>query len=86
MLDASPRFSLGSAALYAEMSGRAAELGFTDVVTHWPRADGPYAGKESVLEEVAAACTAERAADAQPMPRGAPARSSGPGSPPRARP
>ena len=54
MLDASPRFSLGSAALHAEMSGRAAELGFTDVVTHWPRPEGPYAGDESVLEEVAA--------------------------------
>jgi len=54
MLDASPRFSLESAALYLEMSGRAAGLGFTDVVTHWPRAEGPYAGDESVLAEVAA--------------------------------
>jgi alkanesulfonate monooxygenase SsuD/methylene tetrahydromethanopterin reductase-like flavin-dependent oxidoreductase (luciferase family) len=53
MLDASPRFSLESAALHREMSGRAAGLGFTDVVTHWPRRDGPYAGAESVLEEVA---------------------------------
>ena len=53
MLDGSPRFSLGSAALHAEMSGRAAELGFTDAVTHWPRPEGPYAGEESVLEEVA---------------------------------
>ena len=34
--------------------GRAAELGFTDVVTHWPRPDGPYAGDEAVLEAVAA--------------------------------
>ncbi len=53
-LDASPHFSLGSAALYAEMTGRAADLGFTDVVTHWPRPDGPYAGDEAVLEQVAA--------------------------------
>lgn len=53
-LDSSPRFSLGSAELYAEMAGRAAALGFTDVVTHWPRADGPYAGDVRVLEEVAA--------------------------------
>jgi len=53
-LDSSPRFSLESVELYAEMAGRAAELGFTDVVTHWPRAEGPYAGDVSVLEAVAA--------------------------------
>ena len=53
-LDASPRYALESAATYAEMAGRAAELGFTDVVTHWPRAEGPYAGDEAVLEQVAA--------------------------------
>lgn len=52
-LDSSPVFSLSSVALYEEMSGRAAELGFTDVVAHWPRPDGPYAGSERVLEEVA---------------------------------
>ncbi len=33
--------------------GRAADLGFTDVVAHWPREDGIYAGDESVLEAVA---------------------------------
>ena len=53
-LDASPRYSLESADLYAEMTGRAADLGFTDVVTTWPRPDGPYAGREDVLERVAA--------------------------------
>ncbi|MBK6443419.1 MAG: LLM class flavin-dependent oxidoreductase [Actinomycetales bacterium] len=53
-LDASPRFALESAGLYAEMSGRAGELGFTDVITHWPRPDGPYAGDVRVLEAVAA--------------------------------
>ncbi|MBM6404490.1 LLM class flavin-dependent oxidoreductase [Phycicoccus sp. CSK15P-2] len=52
-LDSSPRYSLESAGLHAEMSGRAAELGFTDVVCHWPRAEGPYAGDPAVLEEVA---------------------------------
>ena len=36
------------------MTGRAAELGFTDVITHYPRPDGPYAGDVSVLERVAA--------------------------------
>jgi alkanesulfonate monooxygenase SsuD/methylene tetrahydromethanopterin reductase-like flavin-dependent oxidoreductase (luciferase family) len=53
LLDASPRYALESVDLYAEMSGRAAELGFTDVVTHWPRPDGPYAGDVAVLEAVA---------------------------------
>jgi alkanesulfonate monooxygenase SsuD/methylene tetrahydromethanopterin reductase-like flavin-dependent oxidoreductase (luciferase family) len=53
-LDSSPQFSLASVALFEEMTGRAGELGFTDVITHWPRPDGPYAGDVSVLEEVAA--------------------------------
>ncbi|WP_270886940.1 LLM class flavin-dependent oxidoreductase [Pedococcus sp. 5OH_020] len=52
-LDGGPRFSLESAELFEEMTGRAAELGFTDVVTHWPRRDGPYAGRAEVLDEVA---------------------------------
>ena len=52
-LDGAPRFSLESAELFTEMVGRAGELGFTDVVTHWPRAEGVYAGSEAVLEEVA---------------------------------
>ena len=53
-LDGSPRYALESVGLYAEkVTGRAAELGFTDVVTHWPRPDGVYAGREAVLEEVA---------------------------------
>ncbi|HEY1572345.1 MAG TPA: LLM class flavin-dependent oxidoreductase [Pseudonocardiaceae bacterium] len=53
-LDSSPTYSLTSVARFTEMIGRAAELGFTDVVAHWPRADGVYAGRESVVEEVAA--------------------------------
>jgi alkanesulfonate monooxygenase SsuD/methylene tetrahydromethanopterin reductase-like flavin-dependent oxidoreductase (luciferase family) len=59
-LDSSPRFSLESVDLYTEMAGRAAELGFTDVVTHWPRPDGPYAGDEAVLEAVAAGVVGAR--------------------------
>jgi hypothetical protein len=35
------------------MAGRAGDLGFTDVITHWPRPDGVYAGDVAVLEEVA---------------------------------
>ena len=53
-LDASGTFALTSADYFADAVGRAAELGFTDVITHWPRPSGWYAGDESVLESVAA--------------------------------
>lgn len=52
-LDSAPVFSLSSVAAFEDAAGRAAELGFTDVVTHWPRPDGVYAGSEAVLERVA---------------------------------
>jgi alkanesulfonate monooxygenase SsuD/methylene tetrahydromethanopterin reductase-like flavin-dependent oxidoreductase (luciferase family) len=52
-LDAAPVFSLSSAGFFADAVGRASELGFTDVITHWPRADSWYAGSETVLEAVA---------------------------------
>ena len=39
-LDAAPVFSLSSAAYFAEAVARAAEAGFTDVSTHWPRPAG----------------------------------------------
>lgn len=51
-LDAAPVFSLVSKQAFVDAAGRAGELGFTDVVVHWPRSAGPYAGRESVLEEV----------------------------------
>jgi alkanesulfonate monooxygenase SsuD/methylene tetrahydromethanopterin reductase-like flavin-dependent oxidoreductase (luciferase family) len=47
------RTSLASVELFAEMAGRAAEHGFTDVVAHWPRAEDPYAADEKTLERVA---------------------------------
>jgi alkanesulfonate monooxygenase SsuD/methylene tetrahydromethanopterin reductase-like flavin-dependent oxidoreductase (luciferase family) len=47
-------YALSSPALFTEVVGRAAALGFTDVVTHWPRTDGVYAGSEDVLEQIAA--------------------------------
>ncbi|MGO8957252.1 MAG: LLM class flavin-dependent oxidoreductase [Streptosporangiaceae bacterium] len=53
-LDASGVYALSSADSFADAVGRAGEIGFTDVITHWPRADGPYAGRESVLEAVVA--------------------------------
>ncbi|MFC7546294.1 LLM class flavin-dependent oxidoreductase [Plantactinospora sp. GCM10030261] len=52
-LDAAPTFSLSSVDFFVEAVGRAADLGFTDVVTHWPRESSWYAGDEAVLERVA---------------------------------
>jgi len=52
-LDSSPVFSLSSADAFTDAVGRAAELGFTDVMTHWPRRSSWYAGDERVLETVA---------------------------------
>jgi alkanesulfonate monooxygenase SsuD/methylene tetrahydromethanopterin reductase-like flavin-dependent oxidoreductase (luciferase family) len=52
-LDSAPTFSLTSAAAFEDAVGRAAALGFTDVITHWPRGDQPYQGTRDVLEQVA---------------------------------
>lgn len=52
-LDAGPRFSMSSTGVFEDMTGRAAGLGFTDVITHWPRAEGVYAGRVETLEAVA---------------------------------
>ncbi|GLY18992.1 luciferase [Kineosporia sp. NBRC 101677] len=51
-------FSLSSVGVYQEMTGRAGELGFTDVITHWPRSSGPYEGDVKILEAVAAQLSA----------------------------
>lgn len=53
-LDACGTFSLSSVDFFTDCAGRAAELGFTDILTHWPRREDWYAGDESVLEAVAA--------------------------------
>jgi alkanesulfonate monooxygenase SsuD/methylene tetrahydromethanopterin reductase-like flavin-dependent oxidoreductase (luciferase family) len=53
-LDSSGIYSLDSVAAFTDSLGRAQELGFTDVVVHWPRPDGVFAGSEAVLERVAA--------------------------------
>ncbi|GAA4590116.1 alkanesulfonate monooxygenase SsuD/methylene tetrahydromethanopterin reductase-like flavin-dependent oxidoreductase (luciferase family) [Actinoplanes octamycinicus] len=53
-LDSSPVFSMSSLDAFQEATGRAAELGFTDVITHWPRQASWYAGDEKTLEAVAA--------------------------------
>ncbi len=51
-LDSAPVFSLSSAGYFRDAAGRAGELGFTDVITHWPREDGVYAGRLTTLERV----------------------------------
>jgi alkanesulfonate monooxygenase SsuD/methylene tetrahydromethanopterin reductase-like flavin-dependent oxidoreductase (luciferase family) len=52
-LDAAGVYALSSVEYLADAAGRAGVLGFTDVITHWPRPGGPYAGEESVLEAAA---------------------------------
>ncbi|MBB5154166.1 LLM class flavin-dependent oxidoreductase [Saccharopolyspora phatthalungensis] len=52
-VDAAPVYSMSSVDNFRDVVGRAAELGFTDVITHWPRAEEPYAGKEATVEEIA---------------------------------
>ncbi|MEU5159467.1 LLM class flavin-dependent oxidoreductase [Streptomyces sp. NPDC020875] len=47
--------TLDSAESYADACGRFGAVGFTDVVTHWPRPGFPYQGRPEVLDEIAAA-------------------------------
>ncbi|GAA2865937.1 luciferase [Actinoplanes cyaneus] len=61
-LDSSPVFSMSSVDAFQEAAGRAAALGFTDVITHWPRQSSWYAGDEKVLEAVAVELPRLRAA------------------------
>lgn len=53
-VDGAPRFSLVSADHAVEVVERAAALGFDDVVLHWPREHGVYAGSERELERFVA--------------------------------
>ena len=59
-LDSEARYSLATVGAFEDAVGRAAELGYTDVVSHWPRDHGLYAGDESVLDEVASRLPALR--------------------------
>ncbi|GGF16848.1 LLM class flavin-dependent oxidoreductase [Subtercola lobariae] len=59
-LDSGGRYSVESASAFEELVGRASTLGFTDVISHWPRADGIYAGSEDTLAEIAALLPALR--------------------------
>jgi alkanesulfonate monooxygenase SsuD/methylene tetrahydromethanopterin reductase-like flavin-dependent oxidoreductase (luciferase family) len=53
-VDAGPGYSLQSVEYFRDVRGRAEAAGFTDLVCHWPRPDGVYAGRLSVLEKIAA--------------------------------
>ena len=46
-LDTDAAYSLTSVEVFRDAVGRAGELGFTDVVAHWPRASQHYVGDES---------------------------------------
>ena len=52
-IDSGGLYSLSSVAAFEDTVARATALGFTDVIAHWPRAEGVYAGSEDVLREVA---------------------------------
>ena len=43
---------LESKGAFADVVGRYAEMGFTDVVVHWPRPSGPYAGDVETFERI----------------------------------
>ncbi len=47
------RYALTSVEDFLRSYDRAREIGFTDLVTHWPRAEGVYGGDDRVLEAVA---------------------------------
>jgi alkanesulfonate monooxygenase SsuD/methylene tetrahydromethanopterin reductase-like flavin-dependent oxidoreductase (luciferase family) len=51
--DSEVQYALDSVDAYEDAAGRAAELGFDEFITHWPRQEGIYAGLESTLIEVA---------------------------------
>lgn len=59
-VDSAAMYSLASVDVFTETVERARAAGFTDLVVHWPRAEGIYAGREAVLEEVASRLDALR--------------------------
>ncbi len=52
-LDSAPVLSISSLEAFADAAGRADALGFTDVLSHWPRPEGIYAGDDAVLDGIA---------------------------------
>jgi len=60
-IDAGPRFALSSVELFTDYLGRAHDLGFTDVVAHWPVPGAPvYDAPEDMVEAVAAVVPRQR--------------------------
>ncbi len=53
-MDAAPGYSFSELNSFTESAERARDLGFTDVIVHWPRTDRTYAGDENVLDRIAA--------------------------------
>ena len=53
-VDASQVYALSTVDAFTDAAGRARELGFTDLLVHWPRSEEYYVGSESVLEAVVA--------------------------------
>jgi len=52
-LDLAPGFTLSDSRSFTAAARRARALGFTDVIIHWPRPSGVYAGDETVLDQIA---------------------------------
>lgn len=52
-IDSGGTYALSSPDAGDDAVGRAAELGFTDVILHWPRPDEPYLGTEDALDAFA---------------------------------
>ncbi|WP_265445603.1 LLM class flavin-dependent oxidoreductase [Flexivirga meconopsidis] len=53
-LDPFRRSSFESVDRFEDLVGHAGELGFTDVITHWPRSSNPYEAAVTTMEAVAA--------------------------------
>lgn len=52
-LDSAPVRALSSVDAFDELTGRAADLGYTDVIVHWPRSTEPYLGNSAILDRLA---------------------------------
>ena len=53
--DAAPVYALSSVETFLDFVGRAEELAFTDLAVPWPRSSPPWQGRQSIVEDVAAA-------------------------------
>lgn len=60
--DGAPTLSTSSVDCFADFVGRAAELGFTDVVAAWPRREGVFAAPLRVVEDIATEILPRRSA------------------------